>query len=83
MSQLTMIVAEVLILLEGILDNFVTLTGTTNIGLSGCDGQNIPVLVGNIDTCGSVLATQLANLSVIGNNIVIQMLPGRFVQLLP
>jgi hypothetical protein len=80
MSELTMITAKVLILVEAILDNFVTLTGVTNIGLSGCDGQNIPVLVGTIDTCGTILAAQVANLAVLGLNIVGQILPGLFVQ---
>ena len=81
MSLLASITAKILALTEAVLDQFVTFgTPVTASGIFGCDGANITVLVVDANTCGQTLAAQLANLAVLGLNIVRQILPGLMAQ---
>jgi hypothetical protein len=74
------IVAKILGLTEAILDNFVTVSGpVADPFLNNCYGP-MSVYTVNLEACGATLAQQLANLMVVGLNILNGIFPGLLAQ---
>ena len=75
MYLLTGIIAKILALTEAVLDNFVTVSATTDPLLNSCLGP-MTVYQTSLQPCGTTLAFQVANLAVQGLNILNAILPG-------
>jgi hypothetical protein len=76
MSILGAIIAKVLGLTELILDNFVTVAPSTTEFVNGCGTVAIPVYEVTYEACGYTLAAAVANLLVMGLDILNGVLPG-------
>jgi hypothetical protein len=76
-SLLATITAKILRIVEAVLDNFVTVTGTQATDINGCVGS-VSVYVVDTTTCGDTLAFMVANLAVMGLNMINVLLPGLF-----